>query len=137
VRAGRALSRGDSEDALGLLFAAAQAFEDAGDLRGMCLSLCNASYAAAELGLSSRAETLARDAIENATRWGISYVAYGARANLALAQIRGAKYEDAEKTADEVVAYAQERGDRFLSTGGLLYRSLASIGRGDMSAAEE
>jgi tetratricopeptide (TPR) repeat protein len=136
VRAGRALARGDNESALGLLHAAVDALETAGDLRLLCAERCNASYAASELGLADQAQKLAREAIAAAERAGIFYVAYGARANLALALLRAEKWQEAADEADRAARYASERGERYLRTASLLYHAIALMNLGDLDAAE-
>ncbi len=136
VKAGRALSSGDNESALGLLVAAAEAFDQVHDLRGSCLERCNASYACSELGLAKRAAELALESIALAERAGILYVAFGARANLALALLRGGRHREAVEQAERVARYTDARGDRYLGGAAHLYRALGLAGLGDYAGAE-
>jgi len=136
VRAVRADLAGDTEAALAQHQAALRSYEDGGDRRAACTTLCNIGYAHAAMGAYAEAEEALRRAHASAERMGLGTVAPLALHNLgAVLHALGRLDEARAVELTAVVAFERARDPR-LEAASRIYLACILVTRGDLPGAE-
>jgi tetratricopeptide (TPR) repeat protein len=150
ARATQALFVGDPAAYLKRRQAAAQCFEQAGDLRNACVQRVSVGYAYMELGASREAEEALRDALAAAERMGLSNVAALAKHNLGFAlalaagnwstswaaHVADVSLEEARALEADAVSAFVAQGNRRLEGGARIYLALILARSGDLGTAD-
>jgi tetratricopeptide (TPR) repeat protein len=136
ARSSRSMFTGDAGAYLESEQAAAAAFERAGDLRYACVQRGNVGYACLEIGAYAEAERALRDALDQATRLGLSNVIATTKHNLGRAlMMRGALDEGLRIETEAFEAFAAQ-GDRRMSGAARVYRAAILAEQAELGAAE-
>jgi tetratricopeptide (TPR) repeat protein len=136
ARAFRAMFAGDAGTSVREFEAAAERFEQVGDLRNACVQRVNVGSATNELGDWTRAEASLRDALAQAERMGLGALVAQAKLNLGVALMRQGALADARAVeADALRTYARQ-GDRRCEGGARLYLAMIHLAGSDHASAE-
>lgn len=136
ARAVPALIAGRLEEALRLFSESAEAFAHAGALERRSIELNNVAFVMLELGLFEPAAPTLEEALRLGRTLGVGPVEAGARATMALCQLRLGRPREAIELACEAVAYAETQGiPRFVGAAHL-YEGLARLALGETTGAE-
>jgi tetratricopeptide (TPR) repeat protein len=136
ARATRALAVGDVGDYLRLVEASRASFEQAGDLRNMCVRSLNLGYAHLQLGAAAAAEQVLRGALCEAERLGQKSMQAYAQHNLGLALGRQGKLEEARAVEEEALAAFRAHQDRRMEAASRIYLAMILRLSGALTAAE-
>ncbi|MBV8760760.1 MAG: AAA family ATPase, partial [Deltaproteobacteria bacterium] len=136
VRSSRAMYTGDAGAYLTSELAAAREFERAGDLRYACMQHGHVGYACIEIGAFAEAERYLREAMETATRLGLSHVVATSKHNLGRALQRIGHLREAESVEREAVAMFVQQGDKRLEGASRFYLGEILVECGDLEAGE-
>ncbi|MFO0760577.1 MAG: serine/threonine-protein kinase PknK, partial [Byssovorax sp.] len=136
ARAIRAAVRGNPAALIEPMAAAAQSYEEAGDLRNAAMQRVNVGFGLLELGDYDRAEQSLRPALAAAERLGLSTVAATAKHNLGL--VLGRKGQLPEGIAIEAEAAAMFHAHKDIRMEGASrnYLALLHLAARDLAAAE-
>jgi tetratricopeptide (TPR) repeat protein len=132
----RALFDGDPSVYLSRSAAAIRAFEEAGDLRSVCIPRVNFGGVCIEIGAYAEAEKALRAALEAAERMGLSTVVTAARANLALSLARQGSIREALSIAHQALQAAEVQDDRRVEAGARSYLASILFMSGELDASE-
>ncbi len=135
VRAG---AGGDPAARVRLAEAAADSFEQAGDLRNACLQRVSVGFACVEIGAFAAAERSLTDALALGERMGLTNSIPVAQAQLARAYCRHGRLDEAIELERQAVASLAEQGNQRLSgvARGYLARMLLESGDTDTALEE-
>jgi predicted ATPase len=136
ARGTHAAEVGEPQAALTHMVAAAERFEEAGDVRGASAQCANIGWTSLEVGQTEQAEQVLRDGLAKALSLGLNHVVSNARIHLALVLARRGAVEEATGLAGEAVAGFQARGNQRMEA--VARRALAEVllRGGDLAAAE-
>jgi tetratricopeptide (TPR) repeat protein len=136
ARAIRAAVKGNPGALIEPMEAAAQSYDEAGDLRNAAMQRVNVGFGLLELGDYDRAEQALRSALAAAERLGLSTVAATAKHDLGLVLgRRGQLAEGLAIEADAALAF-QAHKDMRMEGASRNYLALLRLAAGDPSAAE-
>jgi eukaryotic-like serine/threonine-protein kinase len=124
ARATRALAAGDVGDYLRLVEASRASFEQAGDLRNMCVRSLNLGYAHLQLGAFAASARVLREALGEAERLGQKSMQAYARHNLGLSLGRQGKLAEARAVEEEAVAAFRAQQDRRMEAASRIYLAM-------------
>ncbi len=136
ARSSRSMFTGDAGAYLESEQAAAAAFERAGDLRYACVQRGNVGYACLEIGAYAEAERALRDALDQATRLGLSNVIATSKHNLGRALMMRGALDEALRVETEAFELFAAQGDRRLAGAARVYRAAILAERDELGAAE-
>jgi tetratricopeptide (TPR) repeat protein len=136
LRALRADQTGDLEGALAQHEAALACYEQAGDVRGACLTLSNLGSMRAALGAFPEAEEALRRALASAERMGLTTVAPLARHNLGGVLGVLGRLDDARTVESQAIEAFRAVGDPRLEGASRVYLSRILLAMGDVAGAE-
>ncbi|MBL8722010.1 MAG: serine/threonine protein kinase [Myxococcales bacterium] len=136
ARAVPALIAGRLEEALRLFSESAEAFAHAGALERRSIELNNVAFVMLELGLFGPAAPTLEEALRLGRTLGVGPVEAGARATMALCQLRLGRPREAIELACEAVAYAETQGIARFVGAAHLYEGLARLALGETTGAE-
>jgi tetratricopeptide (TPR) repeat protein len=117
--------------------AAAERFEEAGDLRSVSNARVNLGFAYMELGGFREAERALRDALAAAERMGLHNVVATAKNNLGLALARLGELEEAQRIETQAIEASLAQHDRRMEGASRHYLASILAERGDVALAEE
>jgi len=127
---------GDLEGALGQHEAALASYEQAGDLRGACLTLSNVGFVRAALGAFPEAEEALRRALVSAERMGLATVAALARHNLGGVLAVLGRLDEARDAEARAITAFRAVADPRLEGASRIYLSRILLASGDVAGAE-
>ncbi|HEY1551426.1 MAG TPA: protein kinase [Kofleriaceae bacterium] len=136
ARSSRSMFTGDAGAYLESEQAAAAAFERAGDLRYACVQRGNVGYACLEIGAYAEAERALRDALDQATRLGLSNVIATTKHNLGRALMMRGALDEALRIETEAFEAFAAQGDRRMAGAARVYRAAILAERDELGAAE-
>jgi tetratricopeptide (TPR) repeat protein len=135
LRAQRAMCAGDPGDALELSARAAEAFEQAGNVREACYERQGVALSYMQLGAWSEAESSLRGILEIAERANLPRVVAIVKHNLGLVSAHLGK-PNAEQLELESLAAFTAQGDRRLAGAAHMYLAMIHALEGDHASAE-
>lgn len=134
----RAVLAGASADPVGrieLAEAAANRFEEAGDLRNACLQRVSLGFAQVEFGAFEEAERAVREALMVAERMELSNTVPIAKAQLARALAEQNRLDEALALATDAVAAFDQQGNRRLAGMSRVYLAQVQLALGQVEAS--
>ncbi len=137
ARAVRANAAGDPAARVRLAEAAADSFEQAGDLRNACLQRVSVGFACVEIGAYDLATRALRDALAHGERLALSNSVPVARAQLARALARSGDNPQAIALEREAVDGLAAQGNQRLSGVARGYLAGMLLDAGDLDAAQD
>jgi tetratricopeptide (TPR) repeat protein len=126
---------GDPAASLVSFAAAAEAFEQVGDLLNACVQQVNVGWVNIELGDYAEAERNLRAALLRADRLGLTGLTAFARHNLGLALARLGQLYEARLVETQALEVYKQQGDRRLEGGSRIYLALILTLEGDLAEA--
>jgi tetratricopeptide (TPR) repeat protein/predicted Ser/Thr protein kinase len=131
------LYRGDTGEYLGRSEAAAEWFEQAGDLRAVANARVFLGFALTEVGAYREAEAALRDALASAQRMGLHNVVATSLNNLGMALARLGHFDEGLAAESEAMRLAAAQGDRRVEGASRHYLAMIHHAAGDLVRAEE
>jgi tetratricopeptide (TPR) repeat protein len=132
----RALVKGDLDQHLVRIEAAAAHYLEAGDLRSACMAQITLGFARSDLGAHAPAERALREALATAERMGLPGPAAYAKHTLGLVLSRRGALEEARAVEQEAVRSFEANGDARLTGGSRAYLAQILAQLGDLQGAE-
>jgi tetratricopeptide (TPR) repeat protein len=137
ARAMRGRNEGDPAGSLVSFTAAAQAFEQVGDLLNACVQQVNVGGVNIELGSYADAERALRAALTRTDRLGLMSLAAFARHNLGLALARLGYLPEAHLVETQAIEAYTKQGDRRLEGGSKIYLAMILALQGELAEAAQ
>jgi len=136
AKASRACVDGNAGKNLEFVEAAAERFEQAGDLRNACQLRARAGYARMDLGAYEEAEKVLREAIASASRLGLQDVAARARLSLGVTLGLLGNTDEASRILRDAAEEFSAFGNRRMHSATCAYLALIRLECGDALGAE-
>jgi eukaryotic-like serine/threonine-protein kinase len=136
ARATKAEFAGDPAQYLGSVAAAAEAFTEAGDLRGACTQRINVGYASIEVGAYEEAEVALRAAALSAERMGLYNLVAVAKHNLGRAIAHRGDSRLAAQIETEAITAFEAQGDVRMEGASRMYLARIHASEKSFAAAQ-